>query len=279
MPFLGIALVIVFIEATGTRLLRYAWELGPVLPVVEGNALASLLAIAMLAAVWYVLYTEGVTGREIGLAVELAIPAVVAVGAYFLVLNAVGAGFALASGSPETIGYRWTVPPGTAILVFVWMLIVAGLVEEFVFRGYIQTKCIALLGDDRYRGVAGGIFLAGVLFSAYHIPRVLTGGTPAGLGATEYLAMLAINGVAFGILYEWTHNLFIPILIHAAGNMPGTAGILFFTTSGWATWAFFGYQLVYLGVIMALIISYRRWAGHNGWMPWWGSRTVGGERQ
>ena len=267
---LGLALL----EATGSRLLRYAWDVGPPLPVVDGNLLATVLSLGVLAGAWLVLTREGVTVPEIGLSPRLVVPATVTVAGYFLVLNAVGAGFAIATGAPETIGYHWTVPPAEAIVIFLWMLVVAGLVEEFLFRGYLQTKCIAILGGDRRTRIGLGIVVVGVLFAAYHVPRILVDGPPGAMSPLEYLALLTVNGIAFGLLYEWTHNLFVPILVHAAGNMPGTAGILFFTTAGWAPWAFVGYQVVYVGLVIGMILGYRRVAGRTGWMPVWTERTL-----
>ena len=273
-PFLLLVLGLVLVEAIGSRILRYAWDPGPIVPVVESNATAAVVSLVILGLAWFILNHEGVTGTEIGLSSGLILPAIVAVAGYFLALNVAAAVFAIASGNPATIGYYWTVSPPEAAVYFLWMLVIAGLVEEFLFRGYIQTKCIALLGDDHRTRVGLGIVITSLLFSAYHVPRILIDGAPGGMGPFDYLLLLAINGIAFGLLYEWTHNLYVPILIHAAGNMPGTAGILFFTTTGWPTWATIGYAISYLGLIVGMILVYRHWAFTTGWMPVWSERRV-----
>ena len=60
--------------------------------------------------------------------------------------------------------------------------------------------------------------------------------------------------------------------------MPGTAGIRFFTTTGWAPGAFVGYQVVYIGLVIGMILGYRRWATRTGWMPVWTGRTIAVDR-
>jgi len=130
-------------------------------------------------------------------------------------------------------------------------------------------------GGTRFR-IGVGVVLAGLLFSISHIPRVVVAGAPSGLGPVTYLGLLAINGIVFGVLYEWTHNLWVSILVHAAGNMPGTAGLLFFTTAGWPTWATAGYQIAYLGFTAGMVLAYRRWAFSGDRMPVWSIRTAEG---
>jgi membrane protease YdiL (CAAX protease family) len=273
----GLLLVVVAlasVEAIASRVLGSVWAVGPTVPIVESNAIAAGSSLVILGLVWFIMQNEGVSIADIGLGATLVGPALVAVSGYYLSLNVVGAGLAIASGNPESVGYHWTVSPLAAAFVFLYMLVFAAIVEEVVYRGYIQTKCIALLGGDGWSRIGLGIVFAGVLFSASHVPRVLTSGAPSGLAPVEYLALLAVNGVAFGLLYEWTHNLYVPILVHAAGNMPGTAGILFFTTAGWESWASISYLLASVGLTIGLILAYRRWARGVGTMPWWSDRAA-----
>jgi len=275
-PYLIIVLGLASLEAIGSRVFEYTWTVGPTLPLVETNAVAAAVSLLLLGVVWMVFAREGITSTDIGLSREFIAPATAAVTGYFLVLNLVGIGLAVGSGHADTIGYQWTASPAVSIVFFLWMLLIAGLVEEVIFRGYMQMKCVALLGGETRSRIGVGVVLAGLLFSVSHIPRVVVAGAPSGLGPVTYLGLLAFNGIVFGVLYEWTHNLWVPILVHAAGNMPGTAGILFFTTAGWPTWARTGYQLAYFGFAIGMILAYRRWAFGAEWMPVWSARTAEG---
>ena len=277
--WLLVVLVLGALLVIADRYANYVWELGPPIPVVGSHVGSVLLSLALLGLVVVALRLEGVSLARIGLAPGLLAPATVAIGGYFLALNAVGIGLAVVAGVPETVGYQWTVPPAEAAFVFLFMFVVAGIVEEVVFRGYLQNAVVALWrGDPRVR-IAVGLVVASALFSAYHVPRVLTDGPPGAMSASGYLLVLFVNGLGFGVLYEFTHNLYVPVLVHAAGNMPGTAGILFFHLGGWPTWAAGLYAVAYLGFAALVVLAYRRWAFETGAMPvWTARRTVPLER-
>lgn len=268
-----IVLMLTVVQAYTSRVLR-AMPVGPAIPYSNLTVTSAVLSLGLVVAVVWVLRREDVQLLDLGLAPRLALPAVVAVGAFYAIGNLGGAAIAFASGNTETVGYQWTVSPMGAVFAFVVMLVFAGLVEEFVFRGYIQTKCIALLGGGRLSAIGLGVVIAGVLFSLSHIPRILVSGAPSGLSPEAYLLMLGVNGVVYGLLYEWTHNLYVPILVHAAGNMPGTAGIYFLTTTGWSAWAAIAYQLTLVSAFVLVLVAYRRWAGSLGVFPVWGDRTT-----
>lgn len=263
------------------RYANYVWELGPTIPIVGDHLGSAVLALVLLGLAVAVVRIEQVALADLGLAPALFLPGAVAIGAYYVALNAVTAGIALAAGVPSAVGYQWSVPPAEAVVVFVYMAVLAGLVEELVFRGYLQNRFVAMAPGDRRVRVAVGILIASALFAAYHVPRVLTGGLPAGMEASGYLGLLFVNGIGFGLLYEFTQNLYVPILVHAAGNMPGTAGIIFFDVGPLPAWATALYAAAYLGLIVAVVLAYRRWAIQAGLMPVWDGRhasTLNGQR-
>jgi membrane protease YdiL (CAAX protease family) len=145
-----------------------------------------------------------------------------------------------------------------ALVAFAEALLFAALVEEVAFRGYLQSKMIAVLpSTTRFRG-AFGVVVASVLFVIAHVPRVLTSGVPGTQALATYGALLLFSGLSFGLLYEYTQNLYVPILVHAAGNMPGTIGIVFFDTSALQGGAFAAYVVLYLVLVVTLVAVYRR---------------------
>lgn len=83
-------------------------------------------------------------------------------------------------------------PPGTVFLVAV----LAGLGEELLFRGVVQG------GLDGLIGPWGALLAASLLFGAMH---ALT---------RAYFVVATIMGLYLGLIYLWTGNMLIPILIH-----------------------------------------------------------------
>lgn len=266
-------LVVVIAETVAGKVVSSVWSLGPVIPVVETNALSALFKIALIGGVWWFARKEGVGFDDVGLSTTLVGPAIVAVTAFYLALNVLGIGFAMLVAGPAAVGYQWFEPPAYAAAWFIEGLVLAAIVEELVFRGYIQSKVIAIVGSDTRSQIGVGIVIASVLFAAIHIPRILTSGVPGAQSLAGYGGILFLSGLMFGILYELTHNLYIPILLHAAGNMPGTIGIIFFDLGAFPAWANVVYLLMYLALVGIVIAGYRRWAFDTGKMPVWTTRS------
>lgn len=80
--------------------------------------------------------------------------------------------------------------------------------EEFLFRGVIQGLF------RRAYGILPGVILAAVLFGLIHYPALA--GTS---GVVPVMTMLIATGALLGFLYEYTGNLFVPIVIHAIWNV------------------------------------------------------------
>jgi uncharacterized protein len=89
---------------------------------------------------------------------------------------------------------------GEFALAFVVVGLIAGITEEFLFRGIFQTEL--------YRGTKNihvAIWFSAFLFSAFHaqffgfLPRLLL-------------------GALFGYMYHWSGNLFVPMFAHFVNN-------------------------------------------------------------
>lgn len=275
--WLGAFLAVLLVQSIAGNLIANVWGLGPDIPVLEFNLLAVSIELALVGGIWWFLRQEGVSVAEIGLSTTLIAPAVVTVTAFYIALNILVIGLGLLVAGPTVIGYQWTLPPTLAVGWFVIQLAIAAVVEELAFRGYIQSKALTLIGFENRIGIGIAIVVQSALFAAIHVPRVLISGVPGTQTLVGYGGILFLSGLGYGILYELTQNLYVPILVHAAGNMPGTLGIVFYDLGAFPSWASIAYPLVYL-VLFAIVIGvYRQWAFDAGHMPVWSTRRHRGD--
>ena len=118
---------------------------------------------------------------------------------------------------------------GTALWVglplsFLWLLLVVGLVEEFFFRGIVQTRLAAL-----FRSEFSGLCAMALIFGLVHAPGIVLrgGGAIEGLGsspdwATAAAYVIVVQSVAafyFGIFWMRTRNLPAVMVIHALTDL------------------------------------------------------------
>jgi membrane protease YdiL (CAAX protease family) len=109
-------------------------------------------------------------------------------------------------------------------LCFIWLFIEAGLVEEFFFRGLVQSQFAAVLKSE-----VGGVLLMSLIFGLAHAPGFIfrhagdvegLGSHPGAIDAIAYsIVVLAVSGITFGVIWARTKNLFAVMLIHAAGDL------------------------------------------------------------
>ena len=109
-------------------------------------------------------------------------------------------------------------------LCFIWLLLEAGLVEDFFFRALVQSQMAA-----KFRSETSGIVLMSLIFGLAHAPGFIFRHAgeleglcphPGSLDAIAYsIVVLAVSGITFGIIWARTKNLFALMLIHAAGDL------------------------------------------------------------
>lgn len=218
---------------------------------------ALLAGVALVA-----LRRDGVGVTDLGLSVRHLPPAVVTFGGVWAALNLLGVGLAAATGRPWGLDLlRETTPalgetlPAPRLTTLLFSFLVVGLVEEFAFRGYLQTKVVALLGDDTRPRIALGVLTAGLAFGLAHVPGALVAGASV-RGALSLAAITGASGIAFGVLYETTKNLYFVALLHGLGNT-------WPLVVDWASWSgpALGGFLVGVGVTyLAAALAYRYWA-------------------
>ncbi|HMZ08250.1 MAG TPA: CPBP family intramembrane metalloprotease [Anaerolineales bacterium] len=106
-------------------------------------------------------------------------------------------------------------------LVFLWNMLEVGLVEEFFFRAFLQTRLTHVFGSS-----LAGICAASLLFGLAHAPGLYLrngdkggplGEQPTLLNAILYsILVLSPAGWFTGLLFVRTQSLLAPILVHAA---------------------------------------------------------------
>jgi uncharacterized protein len=72
----------------------------------------------------------------------------------------------------------------------------AGIGEELLFRGVVQA------GLEKLLGPLAGLLLASLLFGLAHAMT------------RAYFIVTAIVGIYLGLLYQWTGNLLVPVIVH-----------------------------------------------------------------
>lgn len=255
---LALGVAFAALAALGVVIADYAATLSypPWVGPLAGLAKFGLLAALALA----LLRVEGVRPTDLGLSRSLLKPAVVTVAGVWLALNVLAAGLASATGNPWGLGVlvdlpvRWAGIPAPRVTSLVFGFLAVALVEEFVFRGYLQTKVVSMLGDGSRFRVGLGVVTAGLVFGAMHAPgAIVAGASPRGVLGT--VLFLSLSGVAFGVLYELTHNVYLVALLHVLGNNWPLVGDL---------WALSGAALVAALVGVATIyaagtVAYRYW--------------------
>jgi uncharacterized protein len=89
-----------------------------------------------------------------------------------------------------------------SILEYAVIALLAGLGEEMLFRGVIQSVVTGLVGGNL--GIYAGLAAAAVLFGLAHSITL------------TYMLLAALIGAYLGVIWLLTGNLLVPIIAHAA---------------------------------------------------------------
>ena len=109
-------------------------------------------------------------------------------------------------------------------LVFLWLVLEVGVVEEFFFRVLLQSRLSAAL-----RSELGGIVVMSLIFGLVHAPGLYlrTSTTQEGLAAHPSplmavgysIVVTSVAGFFLGVLWARTRNFLVLILVHAATDL------------------------------------------------------------
>jgi membrane protease YdiL (CAAX protease family) len=223
---------------------------------------------AIAGVVWVLLRVEEVAPSALGLTRRHLASALAAFGALWVLVNLLGVGIAVATGNRWSVELLWYLPeahpavqrfdplPATWLTFLLLNFLVVGLVEEVAFRGYFQSKVIALLGGGSALRVALGIGATSLLFGALHTPAAVVAGRSLD-GVLGAALLPTVTAVLFGVFYELTRNVYFVALLHGLGNT-------WPLVVDWANWSgtalvgfWAGTAVVYLGAALAC----RYWTG------------------
>jgi membrane protease YdiL (CAAX protease family) len=111
--------------------------------------------------------------------------------------------------------------PLALVTAIVFIVLAVAIPEEFLFRAILQPALI-----ERYSRVPG-IILSSIIFGLFHIPAnflmylTLTPIWTNALFGSILMSLLfqAQIGLVFGVAYEWTKSLVMPISLHAVHDI------------------------------------------------------------
>ncbi len=113
---------------------------------------------------------------------------------------------------------------------YAWLLLTVGVVEEFFFRAFLQSRISLVIKSD-----IGGIIISAMIFGLAHAPGIYLrgGGIIANLGADPGLLIsisysflvLSVAGFFLSVIWLKTKNFWLIAAIHASvdllPNLPG----------------------------------------------------------
>lgn len=104
-------------------------------------------------------------------------------------------------------------------LLFSWLFIETGLIEEIFFRAVLQSRIAVLL-----KSPVAGIVISGLIFGFAHAPGLyLRGAESEGISeqlpfifwAAYTISAMSVAGIFLGIVWQRTKNLYLVMALHA----------------------------------------------------------------
>ena len=149
------------------------------------------------------------SGRQLGVVIGGTVAAIVVAIGFEVVRSVLGV-----AQAPTVVTQAGEQNPRVFVLVALLSVLVVGPAEEFLFRGAFQGKLRTVSGPVVSIGVPA------VLFGLLHVSNYLFAGEPLLSGALWFAILtITVNGIIFGVIFEWTNNLVVPILIHGLFNV------------------------------------------------------------
>ena len=110
------------------------------------------------------------------------------------------------------------------LLNYAWLMLTVGVVEEFFFRAFLQSRISVILKSE-----IGGIILSAMIFGLAHAPGIYLrgGGVIANLGSNPSFLisisysflMLSVAGFFLSVIWLKTKNFWLIVAIHACVDL------------------------------------------------------------
>jgi uncharacterized protein len=100
---------------------------------------------------------------------------------------------------------KFTLTPGLLVCFGVLAALLAPLMEELVFRGFLQPLI------SRSLGTVAGVLITAMLFGGLHAPEYSY--------AWQFVAAVTLAGVAFGAMRAWTNSTLASAIMHGGFNL------------------------------------------------------------
>lgn len=168
------------------------------------------------------LTVEGVSPRSLLPPTRSLVPVLGVLITFWALYNLVAYGLALFGVSGFDIASsRVVAHPLPYLAALGSSLVFTAIPEELVFRAYLQSKAVALTEGNVRRAVAIGVAVGAFLFAFFHLPRwFLMSNHGIGPALAGHLLGLTLAGLAYGLVYAVTRNLWLVALFHATMNQP-----------------------------------------------------------
>jgi len=221
---------------------------------------------AVLGVVGILLWIDEVQLSKLGLSRRHLSVALVAFGCFWVAMNLLGVVVAAITENQWAVSYVWQLPeaapayqryaplPATWLVLLLLEFLVIGPVEEIAFRGYFQSKMVALLGDNTHLHIGLGIGATSLAFGVMHTPAAIVAGNSLD-GVLGAALLPTVTAILFGVLYELTHNVWFVALLHAFGN----SWPIVVEWANWSGTALLAFWIGAAGIYLGVTLAYRYW--------------------
>lgn len=155
---------------------------------------------------WSYLRVSRPSLRDVGFAVLATVVLFLALGLLSVIVEQLGL-----STTEHSVSQSADENPAVLLPLIPLSILVTGPSEELLFRGVIQTRLRETFTTNN------AVIIASAAFALVHVPAYAIGSS-IGLSLLTTLAILFVLGGLLGAAYEYTGNLFVPIIAHGVFN-------------------------------------------------------------